>query len=33
MQNCLILEFEDIPMLSETRVKNYLNIERFSFYK
>ena len=33
MHNCFFLEFEDIPMLSETRVKNYLNIERFSFYK
>ena len=31
--NCLFLEFEDIPMLSETHVENYLNIERFSFYK
>ena len=31
--NCLFLEFEDIPMLSKTHIKNYLNIERFAFYK
>jgi hypothetical protein len=31
--NCLFIEFDDIPMLSDTYIKNYLNVERFSFYK
>lgn len=24
--NCLFIEFEDIPMLSKTHIKNYVNI-------
>jgi hypothetical protein len=31
--NCLFLEFEDIPMLSDTHIKQYLHMEPFSFYK
>ena len=31
--NCLFIEFENIPMLSKTHIKNYLNIQRFAFYK
>jgi hypothetical protein len=31
--NCIFIEFDDIPMLSDTHIKNYVNIERFSFYK
>jgi hypothetical protein len=33
INNCIFVEFEDIPMLSQTFIKNYLYIERFSFYK
>ncbi len=31
--HCLFIEFDDIPMLCSSFIKNYLYIERFSFYK
>lgn len=31
--HCFFIEFENIPMLSETFIRDYLYIERFSFYK
>lgn len=33
LNHCLFIEFETIPMLSDSFVRNYLYIERFSFYK
>lgn len=31
--HCIFIEFENIPMLSQSFIRHYLYVERFSFYK